>query len=499
MRLIRIFNITALVVFSALWVLLVLKREVFQGDGLVHPVGLRNDCNYFSSKMPYGFVHKGHFHGFTSIDINGKSVATGMWMLQEDSARIQHFVFPDAFRFNHLQAVLTMPDSSLRIIGLNNDSMVVVIHYDSLPVPAYTFKAPSTMKAAHVVDGKAEIVFGRQNKLVGSIATLKDTGVVFRRYELPGFFDRICEIVVAYPEEGKWRFLLRTDYYRRNEKWIILDTTRKTNFLIFDERAVYPDFPGLLTVNKNAFLAAFDDRISGLLPERICNDSVFSLRKNRLIKERNYCGRMERAYWYFSHDMQHGLYVTSWDTLPSDASFLVSYAHGGPPSWVLPFEDEEGELIFQQNNKKEKRQIFLGENEDPMAYFPIVPDTNVFISSKLSFALLNADGVLIDQKNFFTLVNSTVYKHYPQRMIVLDAALPEMGAMISFFILYGLPFIWIISLVVVWLVEAIKNKPKFAVREKPWSFSMRLLPGTIIYLISFALSIIGLLHGFGLL
>ena len=56
----------------------------------------------------------------------------------------------------------------------------------------------------------------------------------------------------------------------------------------------------------------------------------------------------------------------------------------------------------------------------------------------------------------------------------------------------------IISLVIIWLVEAIRPKPKFAVRERKWPFMMRLMPGSALYLLLWLFNIYPFLQSFSI-
>lgn len=498
MRIIRILNIAVVVAFIALWAILLIKRESFQGDGLMHPLGVNPDSTYYSESLPYGIEYRNAFWGFTSQHSGKRDVATGLWKINPITGLASHLPFPMTHRFDSLIAILPMPDSTLTLVGLQDDSLVKIIRLDSAVRPGMVFAAPAEIKAVQVIGEHPEIVFGRQKKLVGSIVAIGDTSVRFRKYELPGFFDRICEIVSAYPEKGKWRFLLRTDFYRRKDKWIILDSSRKTNFLVFDERAVYPDFPGILKMNKRRFLKSFDYTLSGLLPMGHYPDTLITLDKNKFSRKTIYPGLENQMFWVSVQANTSQLTMTGWDDAALESGFLVRYPWGGFPSNVLPFVSDSANFVFHISDKPDNRQIFLAPQEQPIGFFKIGNDSLILLTNRLNYAFLSPNGKLLDRKNFFTLVNSTVHKKIPGTFHLLDTELPAIKAMVWFTMLYGLLPLWLLSMVIIWLVEAIKSKPKFAVRERPWSFSMRLMPGTVLYFLLYIFNVYSFLSSFSI-
>ncbi len=498
MRLIRIFNFSVLALFLALWLVLLLQRESYQGDGLIHPEGVCVDSVFFSRHQPAGFVYRKAYYGLTRHQKGIGEEYTGLWKLDYRQQKVSYFPFPASHRFDSLLAISASQDTSVLLLGMRSDSMLCLIRFDSLIHPGLVFSAPAKVCAFHVMKGRPEIVFGRQGKMVGSVASIGDTSLSVRKYELPGFFDRICEIVVAYPEKEKWRFLLRTDYYRRKDKWILMDTSRLTNFLIFDERAVYPDYPGRVKRNKKAFLSSFDYSGGGLLPSFRIADSLFRLNGNRISKHPYFKGRGESISWVRISGTSSALQQASWDGPESKSGFLVQNMWAGAPAANMPYLVDSGKYVFHLPGKAERRQIFLGQGEQPVGLFEIGKDTLLLLTNRLNYAFLGKNGKLLDRKTFLSLVNSTLFKKLPATVFFLDTELPSVRAMVWLALLYGLLPFWLLSLVIIWLVEAIRNKPKFAVRERPWSFAMRLMPGSLIYFLLYVFNVYAFLSSFSI-
>ncbi|HBG70251.1 MAG: hypothetical protein A2W93_13150 [Bacteroidetes bacterium GWF2_43_63] len=498
MRFVRILNISVVVLFLALWIVLLIRKESYQGDGMLHPAGANTDATYFSDKLPYGINFQGDFMGFTSQTSDGKTQATGLWKLNLKTQSISHFPFPASHHFDSLVSVLPAADSTLTIVGLSSDSIVKLVHFDTLVTPGQIFSTPSDIKAVHYINGHPEIVFGRQKKLVGSIASVGDSSVAFRKYELPGFFDRICEIVGAWPEKNKWRFLLSSDFHHKDEKWVLIGSKNKTNFLVFDERAVFPDFPGVLNKSHKKVLHQFDYSISGMVPHRPYSDTLLIFRNNRFSEKILSKPKHNYSTWFSIVGLQTKIALVEWDDPNNESGVLVRHFFDSDARDSLPFVSESGKFVFHQREKSEREQIFMSDKEFPIAYFRLTTDSNVLITNKLNFSFLNDNGRLLDRKNFFKLVNTTILRKEPGTITFLDGEFPTLRALTWFVILYGLVPIWLLSLVVIWLVEAIRPKSKFAVRESKWPLLMRLMPGSALYLILYAINIYPFLQTFSI-
>ena len=498
MRIVRILNISAAVLFLALWIVLLIRKESYQGDGMLHPAGANADSTYFSDDFPYGISFQGDFMGFTSRKNGNTTLATGLWKVDLKTQAVSHFAFPTSHYFDSLVAILPAPDSTLTIVGLSSDSIIKILHFDTLVSPGLVFSAPADIKAVHYINDHPEIVFGRQKKLVGSIAAIGDTAVEFRKYELPGFFDRICEIVGAWPENNKWRFLLSSDFHRKNDKWVLIGSMNKTNFLVFDERAVFPDFPGVLNKSQNKVLHQYDYSISGLVPRRPYPDTLLMISKNKFSEKKLCNPKPSNCTWFSIIGNQKTMLILESDEITKEEGSITRRLYKADSGDTLPFVNESGKLIIHQPGEADRRQIFMSENEFPIAWFRLSKDSNVVITNKLNFSFLNDDGRLLDRKNFFTLVNTTILRKEPGTVTFLDGEFPTLRALTWFILLYGLIPIWLVSLVIIWLVEAIRPKPKFAVRERKWPFMMRLMPGSALYLLLWLFNIYPFLQSFSI-
>lgn len=498
MRIVRILNISVVVLFLSLWIILLIRKESYQGDGMLHPAGANTEATYFSDKLPYGIIFQDDFMGFTSQKSGGKTYATGLWKLNIKTQSISHFLFPASHHFDSLISVQPAPDSTFSIVGLSSDSIVKLIHFDSLVTPGQIFSAPSDIKAVHYINDHTEIVFGRQKKLVGSIASIGDSSVTFRKYELPGFFDRICEIVGAWPENNKWRFLLSSDFHRKDEKWVMIGSKNKTNFLVFDERAVFPDFPGVLDKSRKKVLRQFDYSMTGMVPHRPYPDTLLIFNKDRFSEIKLSKPKLNNGTWFSIVGLQTKTALVEWDDANNESGVLIRHFFDSEARDSLPFVSESGKFVFHQREKSEREQIFMSEDEFPIAYFGLSADSNVLITNKLNFSFLNDKGRLLDRKNFFKLVNTTIIRKEPGTTTFLDGEFPTLRALTWFVILYGLIPIWLLSLIVIWLIEAIRPKSKFAVRERKWPLLMRLMPGSALYLILYAINIYPFLQTFSI-
>lgn len=474
------------------------KRESYQGDGLLHAKEMNPDSTYFSYKFPYGIRMHNNLLGFNTRKIKNTVYATGLWSLDIKTQSVSHFSFPETHRFESLVSIMPAPDSSLTIVGLSSDSVVKVLHFDTTITVYPIFNAPANICAVHYINNIPEIVFGRHKKLVGSIASINDSTINIRKYELPSFFDRICNILGAWPENNKWRFLLSTEYHRKNDKWILIGTKNKTNFVVFDERAVYPDLPGTLNKSLNEITNQFDYSISGLIPKQPYTDTLLIFNKAKFY-EKIICKPKDfNCIWFNMLGQQKVLTVFESNELNNDEGIFINRLFNAQTGDTIQFVKESDKTIIHQSEKPDSRQIFMSENEFPIAYFKLSKDSNIIITNKLNFSFVNDKCRLLDRQNFFRLVNTTVLRKEPGAMILLDGNFPTMRAITWFILLYGLIPIWILSIVTIWLIEAVRPKPKFAVRERNWTFMMRIMPGSAIYLLFFLFNIYPFLKTFSI-
>lgn len=497
MRIIRIVNIVALLAFIFLWILLYFTRETYMGSGLTYPAQIDSTAIHFSNQNPYSFVYNNNIYGFKSTSTSqGDTIITGIWELNTDSNLVNYYSIPDA-NIDKIEALNMNPDSQLVIVGSRHDSLISVIFFDSIIEQNIQFSAPSEFLGMGFHKGRTELVFGRSGKVLGHIYTISDTAKM-RTYDLPNFYNRICEIIQVFVEDDTWKFLTQTDFYRRNDVWIILDTSRKSNYLIWDERAVYPEYPGVQNIHSDVVLDIMDYSLSKKIPLLPQRDSVlqFQNRKLKLIKPVKQKNRFF-ATANILPDTTTWL-ITSYDTSNNKSGFLSSGGYLGNINSNIPWEMSDSAYHFLIPESKSK-QIFFGLNEYPTALFELKDGHYILMSSKLNYAILDQNGISLKRTNYFKMLHSTIIRIYPEKRKILEVDFPEFGAIRYFFMLYGLIPLWLLSLIINWLILVLKKKPKFSVRDNHLPFSLRLLPGSIIFLLFFGISIMKMLHDFAIL
>ncbi|PLW94986.1 MAG: hypothetical protein C0592_01110 [Marinilabiliales bacterium] len=496
MRIVRITNIVALLAIVFLWILLYFTQESYMGTGLDYPNHKDSTVVHFSNKNPYSFTYRGKIFGFKNEIKSGiDTVITGIWQLDPDSNQVHYFSFPDR-GFEKLEALNMNPDSQLVIVG-STDSIFSVITFDSTFQSQMQIDAPAPFLGMGFPKGRTELVFGRDGKILGHIFTVSDT-VTMRTYDLPNFYNRICEIYQVFVEDDTWKFLTQTNFYRLNDVWIILDTSRKSNYLIWDERGVYPEYPGIINLHRNTARSIMDYSLSKIVPVFPQPDSIliFENRKQKLIKP---VAHKERYLAQANVLSDSTLWnIVSFDTTGVSSGFLSTCAYMKPPECNIPwvFEDSAYHFLLPESNSK---QIFFSDSEYPAGLIRISENKFLLISSELSYAILDENGISLKRRNFLSTLHSSITRMYPEKRKILEVELPEFGAVQYFILLYGLLPLWLISLIVFWLITVLKKKPKFSVRDNHFPFSIRLVPGSIIFVIFFAISIIKMLHDFSIL
>lgn len=495
MRFVKILNLFILALFLVLWAFLYVKKDLYQGNGMQKPEGVYEDSTYFSQKMPYAFILNNNFYGLTTNAKTNRDVANGIWKLDIKKQKVFHSPIPNDFQFDSLVSVTKENDSTLIFTGLINDSIASIIRYDSIAKPLQKIETPAKIRATAFINNNFEIVFGRQKNVTGSIATVKDTSVSFRKYSLPGFFNRICNILTAWDNNGKWRFLVMTDYYQKDDKWVLFNNKNNSNFLAFDEKAIFPDYIGVLNKNIADVERQFDYTFSGIIPQNTKNEKVILFDEKSLSEKP--INKLEKNHSIFidCSNSENKYFTTSWDNAENEEGSMRSGKYGFAQTDSLFFISDEGKYIFTHPKRHKKKQIFTAENEFPICLLKLKEDSNIFITNKLNYTFLNDNGTLLNQKNFFSIVNNIVLKKYPETVLFLDVEIPQIQALMIFFVLYGLFPLWILSLIISWLFHVLKNKrTKGDIPNLP----MRLLPGTALYLIIFIIYIFNLLQVFSI-
>lgn len=496
MRIIKIANITALVAFVFLWILMYFTQESYMGSGLNYPKQFDSTAIHFSNQNPYTFMYQGKLFGFKSErSSNGDTLINGIWKLDIDSNQVDYYAIPKA-NIDKIEAMNMTPDSQLVIVGSRYDSLISVLFFDSIFQRNMQFTSPAAFMGIGFHKGRTELIFGRKGRVLGHIFSITDT-VKMRTYDLPNFYNRICEITQVFVEDDTWKFLTQTNYHRRNEVWIILDTSRKSNYLIWDERAVYPEYPGVQNIRGNVVLDIMDYSLSKKIPLFPQRDSVlqFVNRKLKIIKPAPQKEKFVANASILSDSTQWT--ITSYDTSNVESGFLSNSPYLKYPNYNIPFvlEDSAYHFLIPESQSK---QIFFSSGEYPTALLQQKNGNFLLLSSKLNYAILNAEGISLKRSNFFRTLHSTISRIYPEKRKILEVEVPEFGAIRYLFMMYGLIPLWLISLIINWLVKVLKKKPKFSVRDNYVPYSLRLLPGSLIFILFFGLSIVKMLNDFGI-
>jgi hypothetical protein len=445
--------------------------------------------------MPYVFILNNNFYGLNTNSNNNRDVANGIWRLEIEKQKVFHSPIPSEYQFDSLVSVTKDNDNSIILTGLIGDSITSIIRYDSIVKPLLKIETPAKICATAFINNNFEIVFGRQKNLIGSIATIKDTSISFRKYSLPGFFNRICDILTAWNDNDKWRFLVITDYHQKDDKWVLFDNKNNSNFLAFDERAIFPDYIGVLNKSRADVERQFDYTFSGIIPQNTKSEKIIFFDEKSISKR--IINKLEDNYSIIINcsNSLNKYFTASWDNVENETGSIRSGKYGFAQTDSLFFISEDGKYIFTHPKRHKKKQIFTAENEYPICLLKLKEDSNIFITNKLNYTLLNDNGTLLNQKNFFSIVNNTVLKKYPETVLFLDVNIPKIQALMIFFVLYGLFPLWILSLIVSWLFHVLKNK---RTKGDILNLPLRLLPGTALYFIIFIIYIFNLLQVFSI-
>lgn len=501
MRIKKIVNILAPFMCISIWLLLYIFNSRYAGPGYksIPKSDQKNDISYFSTSFPLLVIKGDTLYGLTSIQKNGSAKCNGLWHFSISRPELIIKPFPNQILIDTLLAINFNDSGTLALAGMSHDSLLQIICYDSIikSLQTVNIKNISLFRGMDWKKNEIEIVLGRDNRQFGKIVTINDTSYSERIIELPGFFDRICDIEVAYKENNLWKFLLSTNYYKRDSVWILLGNPNKTNFLVFDENAVYPEYPGILHVNKSTFPHRFDRSNQGFLPTYYSNDSciAFDGKKffffNNPSFSDNYClsksiylsGPTKSFSW-----LQYGL-------IDSINQSIHTFSFGKlSPLLSFPVEINDSAISVNEPGDSKEVIISLGLADPPELIFKLPSGAVLLLTRSLHFALMDTSGNLLDRKSFVTLIHKTISDLKPGEIELLDMKFPSAGAIMWYLLLYSLPVLLIMSLMLTWLIQQLRKKPRFNVRKKKQTIGSRLIPGSVIYLILVIIFGFGFLH-----
>lgn len=501
MRIKRIINILALIACISIWVFLYIFTERYAGPGYktIPNSNQKNGLNYFSQSFPLLIIKGDSLFGLTSITKGEKEKCNGVWHFSLTKPELSIRLFPNQVLIDTLLAINFNDSGTLAIAGMVNDSSLQIICCDSSlrTLPSINIGMASYFRGLGWKKNTIEIVLGRKNKQFGRIISINDTAYTERSIELPGFFDRICDIEVAYKENNLWKFLLSTNYYKRDSVWILLGNPNKTNFLVFDEIAVYPEYPGILPISKAIFPLHFDRSKQGFLP--FCNHTDSCIAFDG--KNFNYFKSPE-----FSNalGLNKSIYVSSdnsnfeWIQYVLSDSIngrLKTIPHGSNiPLLSFPYAMSDSSIIINEPVDSNEAILSLGISDPPELLFQLPSGVVFLLTRTLHYALMDTTGNLLDRKSFLTLIHTTIKEIKPGQIELLDMKFPSAGAIIWYLILYSLPVLLLLSLMLTWLVQQLRKKPLFQVRKKRITFGSRLLFGSIIYLAIITIFGYGFMH-----
>ncbi len=189
--------------------------------------------------------------------------------------------------------------------------------------------------------------------------------------------------------------------------------------------------------------------------------------------------------------------ISSYNTdLQSGLMFNADYLGdlNGEISWQR--EDETYQILMPDEDKK---QIFLAPDEFPTELIVLPNKKHLLLTSELNYALLDENGVSLKRKGFFSTLYVAITDIYPKRYKILEVETPEFTVIRYLAVLYGLIPLWLLSMIIYWLINILRKKPKFSVRDYHVPLSVKMFPGSILYLIFFAINIVDLLKDFSIL
>lgn len=481
----KILNWFSLVVFLTVWIWLFIGRDSFRGSGL-YSIKTNQGIEYFNRKSPYIFQERDSIIGLVTDKKSGKM--TGVWILPSDSLnKISYLSFPAGKTVDRIVAAAKNEKQQWVFAGLCSDSLLRIFRYDTALFfyPDAVIQHPSLIKGFSVVKGAPELVLGKMNNQLGTILRFTDTLLQSRKYELPSFFDRICLIELAYHNNKQWQFLLSSDFYQRDTVWIRYDTNRFANTLMFDEKAIYPSYPGRPEVARRLLSQTLNRLPFGLLIKNIPAKICFNLEKGMLKKSSFPFDVTPDQSYSFAYQ-----YDSLSRTLHTDISLLGpknskesawSFFEKGQKGWTLLRYYDENRFSSSDGSVPE---ISLDSDDSIAAICRMGKDSFLVFTHSFKMAMVDSTGVLKSQSNFFTMLHTRVVEKNPGFFLLMDVKMLPVRALQWYAILGGPFFWWLLSLLFVWLFGLFSKKPTYYSRRKKKVYPAKnIFWGTMFYLL----------------
>lgn len=500
MKLYKILNWFCVVIFITVWIWLFIGRDSFRGNGL-HSIKTNNGVEYFNPQNPYLFQENDSIIGFLT-DKKTKNI-NGLWSVSGDSLnKIRYQLFPSGKQIGRIVAATKNEKKEWVFAALSADSILKIFRFDTSVFfyPEVAIKNASLIKGFAVVKGLPELVLGRMNGQLGTILRFTDTLVQSRKYELPSFFDRICRIELAYHNSKQWQFVLSSDYFQRDTVWIRYDTNRYANTLLFDEKAIYPSYPGRPEVPLKILSGTINRIPFGILNRSIPAQISFDLVKGSLKKN---------SFPFDVNPGQSFAFVFRYDSLSrkliSDIS-LLGRLNDKNGSWSF-FEKGEKRndlLRYHDENRFSAAdgsvpEITLDPGDSIAVVCRMGADSFLVITHQFNIAMIDSNGVLKSQSNFFTMLHTRIVEKNPGTFVLMDVKLLTPRALRWYGILFG-PFLWwLLSALMVWLFGLFRKKPAYySRRKKKINPAKNIFWGSLAYFFLSAFTLAGFLSALNL-
>jgi hypothetical protein len=440
----KIVNIFSLVLFVAIWFLLVYfksnyEQSTFQKIGKL-PSQFDNIKIAPSTPVFYDST-KHQIYGFC-VDNNQKALSHSFQISLLDKS-INFFSLPA--NYNKLIGYakneteyfwMSYNDSLSSLIKFKNDFS---IYYDSILLNL------NQVIGFGLKNNKPEVAVRNPVKNNIIIYTFSDTLSDVRLVRFPIFYQSFSVPTLAYIKRNNWHFLCKALYSEQQNYWRRYDTTKYLNIIRFQENIALPFFYDILPYPYHTPIASLPYFYFHYLPSShlLYNTGVFS-------------------YVNFSTPIKNTINVNKniiWSLV--DDSMYLYFVRYDVNETVLSFKKEwkNDKIYFYHLDDTTYKNIlfFIPDTTDIYSYITLNKDSILLLTNDFQYLYIDNRGNSFTKYNIFNHICININENFPEKIKVLDSYIPGVKALGIYTILSG-PFImWFIIWLISWLFKVFKK------------------------------------------
>lgn len=444
----KILNIFAVVIFVAIWFLLIFfksnyEQSTFKEINNLHPqfdnikIAPSTPIFYDSTKQQiYGFCKE-----------NSQNEISQFFLFSLKDKNIDFHPLPT--KYNKLLGYakneseyfwMSYNDSLSSLIKLNKRQNEISIYYDSILLDI------NQVIGFGLKNNKPEIALRNPLKNNIIIYTFSDTVADVRLVRFPIFYQSFSVPTLGYIKRNSWHFLCKALYSEQQNYWRRYDTTKYLNIIRFQENVALPFFYDLMPYPYHTPITTLPYYYFHSLPSAhlLYKTGDFSY-VNNSTPDKNTINVNKDIIWSLLDDSTY-LNFLRYDTIATLFSLKKELKNNKQYFYSLS-DTDYNDLLF-----------FVPDTAEIYSYFYLNNDSILLLTNDFKYLYIDNRGKSFTKYNIFNHICITINENFPQKMKILDANLPGVKAL-GFYIMISGPFIlWFLAWLITWFFKIFKKE-----------------------------------------